>query len=116
MISIKIQKLKLFGYHGLYKEEAIIGGEFEINLYVDYEENGIVNKVEHTLNYVNLVELIKKEFKKRYDLLETLAQQIAINVYNENTFIKNINISIVKLNAPINNFTGTVGVEYSKTF
>ena len=116
MVTVKINKLKLYGYHGLHKEEAIIGGEFELNLYADYEEKGIINLIEQTINYVHIVEIIKKEFSIRYDLLESLAQQIAIQVYNENPFIKNINISIEKLNAPILNFTGTVGVEYSKTF
>ncbi len=116
MVTVKINKLKLYGYHGLYKEESIIGADFEINFYADYEERGIITNIEHTINYVEIVEIIKKEFTIRYDLLESLAQQIAMHVYNEFPFVKNINISIEKLNAPMHNFTGTVGVEYSKTF
>jgi 7,8-dihydroneopterin aldolase/epimerase/oxygenase len=116
MFSIKVNNLKLFGYHGVHKEEAIVGGQFLINLSVDFEENAIVEKLEQTLNYVRLVEIVKEIFATRCELLETLSQKIALKIETENNFIKNINISIEKLNAPISNFTGKVSVHYSKSY
>jgi 7,8-dihydroneopterin aldolase/epimerase/oxygenase len=116
MFSIKVNNLKLFGYHGVHKEEAIVGGEFLINISVDFEENGLVEKLEQTLNYVRIVEVVQELFTTRCELLETLSQKIAQEIKTENNFIKKINISIEKLNAPISNFTGTVSVHYSKSY
>jgi 7,8-dihydroneopterin aldolase/epimerase/oxygenase len=116
MFSIKVNNLKLFGYHGVHKEEAIVGGEFLINISVDFEENGLVKKLDQTLNYVQMVEVVQELFTTRCELLETLSQKIALKIKAENNFIKNINISIEKLNAPISNFTGTVSVHYSKSY
>lgn len=116
MFCIKINNLKLFGYHGVYNEESIVGGEFLINISVGYEQDGLVEKLEQTLNYVRIVEITKEIFLVRCDLLETITQKIADKISVENNFIKNINISIEKLNAPISNFTGTVSVHFSKNY
>lgn len=116
MFTIKINNLKLFGYHGVHKEEAVVGGEFMLNIGADFKEKEIVQKLEQTINYVRLVEIVKEIFAVRYDLLETIAQKIADQIKAENNFIENINISIEKLNAPINNFTGTVEVHFSKKY
>jgi len=49
-------------------------------------------------------------------LLETLAQNISEEIYKVDERITSFNITIDKLNAPICNFIGTVGVNYSKSF
>ena len=116
MITVQINKLKLFGYHGVFKEEAIVGGQFEINIAVSYEEDGHITELYETINYVKLLEITKKVFSIKSDLLESVAQNIAAEIIEENNFIKNINISIEKLNAPISNFTGTVSVIFSKSY
>ena len=116
MITVLINKLKLFGYHGVFKEEAIVGGQFEINIAVSYEEDGHITELYETINYVKLLEITKKVFSIKSDLLESVAQNIAAEIFEENNFIKNINISIEKLNAPISNFTGTVSVIFSKSY
>ena len=116
MITIQINKLKLYGYHGVHKEEAIVGGQFEINIAVSYEEDGFISELYETINYVNILEITKKVFAIKRELLESVAQNIAAEIFEENNNIKNINISIEKLNAPIGNFTGTVSVVFSKSY
>jgi 7,8-dihydroneopterin aldolase/epimerase/oxygenase len=116
MFCIKINNLKLYGYHGVHQEEAVVGAEFIINIAVEFEENTLIEKLEQTLNYVHLVEIIKEIFSVKCDLLETIAQKIATQIQVDNNFIKNINICIEKLNAPISNFAGTVSVHFSKTY
>ena len=49
-------------------------------------------------------------------LRETLAQNITEEIYKIDHRITSINITIDKLNAPICNFTGNVGVNYLKSF
>ena len=70
MFTIKINKLKLFGYHGVYKEEGIVGGQFELNVEVSYYEDGFVYELHETINYVNIIEIIKKQFAIKSDRSE----------------------------------------------
>ncbi len=115
-MTIKLSNLILYGYHGMYAEEKVVGGEFEVNIAVSYEENIIISSIEQTINYSNIFEILQKHFAVKYDLLETLAQKIAEEIHNAFNQAQAINISIEKLNAPILNFTGRVGVDYHKNF
>jgi dihydroneopterin aldolase len=49
-------------------------------------------------------------------LLETLAQEISEEIHANDPRIFYIEITLKKLNPPIQNFTGTVGITYKKTF
>jgi 7,8-dihydroneopterin aldolase/epimerase/oxygenase len=72
--------------------------------------------LDDTINYVSVFEIIKNRFAIPERLLETLAQHIVDDIYAIDNRIIKINILIDKINAPIPNFIGTVGVSYSKSF
>ena len=116
MYTIKINSLKLFGYHGVYEEEAVVGGNFDINIALDFENEEPINKLSDTINYARIIEITKHIFIEKEALLETIAQKLCVKFYAEFNFIKNINISIEKLNPPISNFTGSVIVVYLKSY
>jgi 7,8-dihydroneopterin aldolase/epimerase/oxygenase len=116
MVTIHLNNLKFFAYHGVHEEEAIVGGEFEVNIDVSFTQVDTIKNLDDTINYVALYSLVKKRFSTPEKLLETLAQNIAEDIYEADNNIQKINISIQKLNAPILNFTGSVGITYSKSF
>jgi dihydroneopterin aldolase len=53
---------------------------------------------------------------QKYFVLETCAMQIADRLQKQFPQIEKLTISIRKLSPPITNFTGSVGVVYSKDF
>ena len=116
MITIYLKNLLFFSHHGIHEEETIVGNDFEINVSVSFDETEKILSLDQTINYVEVYNVIKEHMKKPSRLLETVAMQIAEEVYNNNSRIKTINISINKLNPPINNFTGSVGVTFHKEF
>ena len=116
MFTIRLNKLLFFAYHGVHAEETIVGGEFEVSAQITFADTKKVEALADTLNYVNLYEIIKDHFSKPVPLLETLAQNISEEIYKVDDRITSINITIDKLNAPICNFTGTVGINYSKSY
>jgi dihydroneopterin aldolase len=112
-MQIKLQKVKVFGFHGLDVGEDIIGGEFEINLVASYHPTGIViSKIEDTLDYTALLRLVKKRMQKRTPLLETLATEMASEIIAKFSIVTAVEISIYKLHPPIENFQGSVGVTF----
>lgn len=117
MISIELNKLRFFAYHGLYDEEKEKGNEFEVNLTVIYKPvKKKIRSIAETINYVTLYELVKSEMNNPRELLETLAQEITAKIQNQFPSIKEIEISITKLNPPIPDFIGSVGVRYKRQF
>ena len=116
MFTIRLNKMKIFAYHGVHAEETVVGTEFEVSVQITFTENKKMEALADTINYVNVYALIKDHFSKPVPLLETLAQNISEEIYKVDERITSINITIDKLNAPICNFIGTVGVHYSKSF
>ncbi len=116
MHSIQLNNIRLFGRHGWHKEEAVIGNEFELSVSINFNSETAIKTLADTINYVAVFEVIKKVFINPYPLLESLLQQIVTEIYDLDNRITFINISISKLNVPIPNFMGTVGVTYSKKF
>ena len=116
MFTIRLNKLKFFAYHGVHSEEAIVGNEFEVSILISFSESKKIVALNDTLNYVEVFNAVKNLFAIPEQLLETLAQKISEEIYKIDNRVSSINITIDKLNAPICNFTGTVGINYSKSY
>jgi 7,8-dihydroneopterin aldolase/epimerase/oxygenase len=116
MFTVHINKIKLFAHHGIHEEETIIGTYFEVSVSVSFNAVQKITAIEDTINYVNIFAIVKANFAKPEKLLETLAQNIVEEIYKMDTRIIVISIGIDKINAPILNFYGTVGITYSKSF
>ncbi|RYZ28582.1 MAG: dihydroneopterin aldolase [Chitinophagaceae bacterium] len=115
--SVQLHKLHFSAAHGLYEEEKLVGNEFEVNLsmVIDAPEKTLT-KIEDTINYAEVHRITKEIFLKPTPLLETLAMEIAGAVKKEFSFLKSIQIQIIKLHPPITGFTGSVSVSYHKDF
>lgn len=115
--SIELKGLRFTTGHGIHKEEWKVGNEVEvdISLFFDAPEKAVLS-IKDTIDYVFVYGLVKEEMHNRHDLLEACAQTVAGKLKEQFPYIKKINISIIKLNPAITNFTGKVGVLYSEDF
>lgn len=116
-LTISLNNVRFRAYHGIHPEERQKGNDFVVNMQVSYRPlSGTVYSLEDTIDYVVLFELINTAMQQPVDLLETLAQSIAHDVYKRFPRIVSITVSVDKLNPPIDRFSGTVGVRYSKHY
>ena len=116
-ITIELKQLRFFAYHGLYKNEKELGGQFEIDLSVSfYPAENEIRAIKNTINYEQLFEFLKHEMQETRDLLETLAMEITEKIHLQFPKVKKVGIIITKLNPPIVSFTGKVAVSYSREF
>jgi 7,8-dihydroneopterin aldolase/epimerase/oxygenase len=117
LLSIELSRLRFFSRHGLYAEEVKTGNEFEVSLSASYvPDTTVVSNIEDTVNYVSLYELVTTAMQEPTPLLETVAMIITEKIHHQFPFVKKITISIRKLYPPIVQFTGEVGVTYTKEF
>lgn len=117
VITVELTGLRFFAYHGVHEEEAIVGNEFEVDVYIDHSApEQVINSLDDTINYAAVYALIKEEMQVRQALLETCVMQIADKLHQEFPRIERIKITLRKLQAPIVNFIGAVGVTYTKAF
>lgn len=111
--KIFVHNVRLYGYHGLYEEEAVLGGEFLINIDIEIKEQQAPFSIHNTINYADVFALLKEIFMQREELLETVAYNLGQAIFKKFELAKNAAISITKVKAPIAQFSGTVGVEFT---
>ncbi len=116
MIKVELKNVYFHAFHGLYEEEKKAGNDYEFNLSVSWDEDELITNLNETVNYVKLYELVKAEMKSPRSLLETLLMELAEKIHEEFPRVKEINMSVTKLNAPIINFAGSTSVSYMKTY
>ena len=83
MDKILMSNLGFYGYHGLLKEEAVLGQKFfiDIELYLDTKEAGETDDMYKSVSYADVYEVVKEIVEnKRFNLLEALAENIASEV------------------------------------
>ncbi len=116
MMFIYLRGLRLCGHHGVFEEERILGGKFEVDLSVGFEPLHFpISALNQTIDYTQLYQLVKNRMKIPTPLLETLATEITQNIQQQYNEVLSISISIKKLYPPINNFEGSLGVSFEWT-
>jgi dihydroneopterin aldolase len=117
MTSIELKDIRLYGSHGVYHGESKTGNIYQIDLCVKYEEGSAnFNTINDTISYVELYEILRQRMQSPTALLEKLCNEIIAQIRQQYPFIAEAGISIYKLQAPIQNFEGKVGVSLHKIF
>jgi len=117
MVTVHLHKVIMHAYHGVYKEEQKTGSNYEVDLDVKFDE--AASGFEHigdTISYEELFAIVKKKMMVPTVLLEKVCEGIIRKIRHEYAQVKEITISIYKLEAPIESFQGRVGVTMRKKF
>jgi dihydroneopterin aldolase len=80
MIKISLNKLKLFGYHGLHQEEKLTGAEFEVSMDVYFDVSERITHLHETVDYTVLYNIVRERLNEPAELLETIVQDISARV------------------------------------
>ena len=70
--TVQLHNLKFHSFHGLYPEEKLLGGEYEVSVDVCFEAEGKITSIHQTVNYVAVYHTIKKRMDQPTELLETV--------------------------------------------
>ncbi|MEO5683113.1 MAG: dihydroneopterin aldolase [Chitinophagaceae bacterium] len=117
MLTVHLSDLRFFAHHGVFDGEPETGAEFEVHLHVKYEEKKIkFDNLKNVLNYEELYLIVKKRMAMPTPLVEEVAESIIRKIRHEYSFIREVSITIYKLQAPIEHFQGKVGVTLQKKF
>lgn len=114
-LNIHLNNLRFFAFHGIYAQERTVGGNFEVNVDIELATQGLINHLDQTVDYVEVYAIIQQRMLKPTPLLETVAQELSHSIHLLDNKITSVSINIKKLNPPIEDFVGEVGVTYKST-
>lgn len=104
MDKIKIKDLEVFGHHGVFKEENVLGQKFVVSacFFLDTSLAGKNDDLEKSINYAEAAWKIKEFMEKNtYKLLETAAENLAKELLLAYPIAEKIELEIKKPWAPI---------------
>lgn len=117
MLTVHLHQLHFYGYHGLYAGEELAGNSFEVNLDVTYDPSrSQMNNLATLISYEELFRIVQQRMNYPTPLLEELAQAIVMTIKHEFAQVLEIKISIFKLQAPIEQLQGKVGISFLRKF
>ena len=104
MYEILLENIKIYAFHGCMKEETRIGSDYIINLNVkaDLQDAAISDRLEDTVNYVDLLKIVNEEMAISSKLLEHLAERIVSRILRTMKMVNNVKVKVSKQNPPIN--------------
>lgn len=113
MGQIRIDNLEIFANHGVLSEENVLGQKFIISTVLDLDiaEAAREDNIEKSVNYADVCQTIERYNKEnRYNLIESVADALAIELLKEFPLLKAAQIEVKKPNPPIHMHFGYVSV------
>ena len=103
MEKILVEGIKLYAYHGCMKEEAVIGGNYIVDVCIeaDMSKPSKSDNLNDAIDYVTVYEIVKKEMSVRSKLIEHVAKRILDKLKKRFPKTEFIEVKVTKLNPPI---------------
>lgn len=116
MYKINVHNIKVYANHGCLDEEAIIGGEYrvDVSVWFDYTNAALTDDLSLTADYVLIKELVYREMAIRAKLIETVAHRLYTAIKTEIPDVTKAWVRITKINAPTGGQVESVSVEIEK--
>lgn len=116
MSKILVQGIKIYAYHGCLPEEAVIGGNYmvDVSIDADLDKPARTDKLTDTVDYVTVHEIVKKEMSVRSKLIEHVAKRISDKLKKKFPKTRALEVKVTKLNPPIPGEVESVSVVISE--
>ena len=118
MDKIVIKDLEVFGNHGVYKEENVLGQKFLVSAEISLSTRkaGITDALELSVDYGKICQFINEFMQKNtYKLIEAAAEHLVLGIFAHFEFIQSVKVTIKKPWAPIGLPLDYVAVEDRKS-
>ena len=116
MYFIQLNSLQFRSFHGVHEEERILGNDYEVNIKIGFETEGKVTDIAQTIDYGVIFAVVSNRMKIPARLLETVAGDLAEEIHQLDTRIKNVSINIIKKYPPLEGISGSAGVTCSNEY
>ena len=113
--TVVIEGLRVYAHHGVHAQETRAGNTFEINLYLSFDpsESMRTDRLDTTINYAEVTEMIKLQMSRPAKLLEHVAHRIVLALQRLYPRIISGRIEIYKIQPPIAAEVARTGFVYS---
>lgn len=102
--TIHLQEMTFYAYHGVLPQERIVGAYYSVSLSIDtadISEAIAHDRLESTINYAEVYQVVAEEMKEPSALLEHVAGRILHRLFIEQPLAHRATITVAKQAPPI---------------
>jgi len=102
MTLISVEGIRIFAYHGHLPEEQKLGGHFIVNVWVTIDTTEVekTDDLNHTVDYVRIIEIVKEQMAIRSNMIEHLAKRIGDKILLLHK-VQKVKVEVEKIQPPI---------------
>ena len=99
---ISIEGIRVYAYHGHLPEEEVLGGHFKVSVWVTANTEEVVktDDLKHTVDYVTVIDIVKKQMAISSKMIECPAERIVEEVLSLSK-VKKVKVEVEKIQPPI---------------
>jgi 7,8-dihydroneopterin aldolase/epimerase/oxygenase len=113
--QVRLEDVRLFGYHGLFPEERVLGNWFVLNLAISKRiTQAFEDDINRTVDYGQLYTVCVEIMREPVDLLETLCERIAARCKELHPDYVELEIRIGKEHPPMGMMGGRSSVVWKE--
>ncbi|WP_258100715.1 dihydroneopterin aldolase [Marinoscillum pacificum] len=103
MGKVALEGMEFYARHGYYEEERKIGNKYsvDVELDVDFTDAAMDDKLEGTVNYERVYEVVAEVMNIDAQLLEHLAGKMIRQLKTEFPQVNQVKVKVSKYNPPI---------------
>ncbi len=100
---ITVEGIRVFAHHGHLPEEAVLGGHFIVNVWVEADTSEVekTDDLNDTVDYVRIIEIVKEQMGIRANMIELPAKRIVEAILPLNK-VQKVTVEVEKVLPPIN--------------
>ena len=109
---IQVNGIRLHAKHGCMPEEAVIGGDYiiDVTITTDLSEAESSDELSDTVDYCAVYEIVKKEMEIRSKLVEHVAKRILRSLRHEYHCVSKFDVKVTKIKPPVGGAVDSVSV------
>jgi len=99
---ITVEGIRVFAYHGHLPEEAVLGGHFIVNIWIEADTSEVekTDALNDTVDYVKIIEIVKEQMAIRANMIEVPAKRIVDAILPLHK-VKKVEVEVEKIQPPI---------------
>jgi dihydroneopterin aldolase len=116
MECIELKKMICHAHHGVTDQEQIVGNTYRIDVKVFLDLSNAIesDRLEDTLDYADILNLIKEEMVIPSQLIEHVAGRIVRKIKEKHPHISKVKLRLAKINPPLEGEIGEAAITISE--
>ena len=116
MGKIFVEGIKIYAYHGCFKEETAIGTNFQVDVVLDTDlsKPALSDNINDAVNYQEVFTVIKEQMAIPSHLLEHVSKRIMDELFQKFPSVNNIKLKVAKLNVPLGGHIDNVAIQIER--